>query len=76
VLDIFKVLVSGVKVFVAKDIVSKDVDCGHKPLSPCFIGSPIFSGTFHCLKKSLALLLHITYVFECQSHELCGVSLD
>ena len=76
VLDILKVFVSGVEVLVAKDIISKDTDCGHKSLSPCFISLFILSRTFHCPKKGPIPLSDVAYVLERWSCELRWVDLD
>ena len=76
VLDIFKILVGGVEVFVAKGVISEDVDGGHKPLSPCFIGIAIFSGVLHRSKKSPAPLSDVADILQRWSCELCGVDLD
>jgi len=76
VLDILKVLVGGVEIFIAKDVIGEDTDCGHKPLSPCFVSLTVLPGTFHCLKKGLTPLSDVTYVLECWSCELRQVDLD
>ena len=76
VLDILKVFEGGVKVLVTEDIISEDTDCGHKPLSPCFVSFTIFSGIFHCPKKGPTSLADVADILERWSRELCWMVLD